>query len=507
MHAPWLHQLREFELHVGDPARALIWQMRTGKTKMIIDTACHLYRAGLLDAVIILAPNGVHRNWVAREVPAHCWASVPHHLVHWDTKVAGKLASNRSKADTQRTVIWWADTLAAVKGGGLLFIAFNTESMTREDTRSLIKTVLKHRTVMLVCDESTDFRTPGSKRTYMARALGKRCAYRRILDGTILTNSLLHAYAQFEILQPGALGFTRYDEFKDHFSVWYQKNFRSRPIFVRFKNEGELRDRMAQWSSVVLRDDCADLPAVITQVVEVPLTQEQLTAYEQIRQGQPVTLPDGTIEYMTEVETEVDEATGKETKRRKIPAFMIRMQQVVSGFLIDPEGKVHDIPSVRLDMLAEEVALSAGKNIIWCQFQEDLHRVMHRLRADGRKAVEYHGSVSSKDKAAALHAFQTDPTVTEFVAQWQAAGRGLELAAADQLLCYSHSFDAIISAQAYERATKMGGRNIVCKVFIAPGIDEYIQKRVAAKISIADEVAGRGLQAILEELKHDHNSI
>ncbi len=31
------HQDREFELHRDDPARALIWQMRTGKTKAMVD--------------------------------------------------------------------------------------------------------------------------------------------------------------------------------------------------------------------------------------------------------------------------------------------------------------------------------------------------------------------------------------------------------------------------------------------------------------------------------------
>lgn len=38
--SPYEHQLLEFERYGLDRARALLWTMRTGKTKVIIDTAC-----------------------------------------------------------------------------------------------------------------------------------------------------------------------------------------------------------------------------------------------------------------------------------------------------------------------------------------------------------------------------------------------------------------------------------------------------------------------------------
>lgn len=39
---PYIHQLKEFERSAELPARALLWQMRTGKSKLTVDTACHL---------------------------------------------------------------------------------------------------------------------------------------------------------------------------------------------------------------------------------------------------------------------------------------------------------------------------------------------------------------------------------------------------------------------------------------------------------------------------------
>ncbi len=62
--SPHLHQLRECEDHADAVARAKAWTMRTGKSKSTIDKACYLHAQGLIDAVLVVAPNGVH--WVAK---------------------------------------------------------------------------------------------------------------------------------------------------------------------------------------------------------------------------------------------------------------------------------------------------------------------------------------------------------------------------------------------------------------------------------------------------------
>ena len=48
-----------------------MWEQGTGKTKPVLDTATRLYDEGLIDALLVVAPNGVHRNWLTDEVPAH----------------------------------------------------------------------------------------------------------------------------------------------------------------------------------------------------------------------------------------------------------------------------------------------------------------------------------------------------------------------------------------------------------------------------------------------------
>ena len=70
------HQQTEWDRHRDDDARALLWQMRTGKTKATLDLACYRWAKGDIQAVLVIAPNGVHCNWVRRQLPQHMWETV-----------------------------------------------------------------------------------------------------------------------------------------------------------------------------------------------------------------------------------------------------------------------------------------------------------------------------------------------------------------------------------------------------------------------------------------------
>lgn len=502
---PWLHQWREFERSCDAPERALLWQMRTGKTKLIIDTACHLFVTNQIDAVLIIAPNGVHANWVERELPIHMWDSVPWRGQRWLTKVGGIKAGNGLSAAAragwaEERARWWLSFKAAVdKPRDLLIISFNSESMTRKDVRAAIAYLQSKMRVMVVFDESTDFRTPGSARTMMARSLVKRTPFRRILDGTAVLNSPLHAYSQYELLHKGALGFTTYEEFTDRYAEYEDvRGHGGRAIkkLITYRNLEELRLSMAKYSSVVLREDCVDLPLVVPYVRTFELTDWQKKLY---------------VEVKEQIEAEVRQ--GEMVPIGVLQNKLNKLQQVTSGFLIDKGKLVHELDGVnpRLELLSDEVYLSSGKVIVWCQFQHEIDMVTERLRLDGWDIMEYHGRVSGEDKRSARTHFNTNGAKV-LVGQPQAGARGIELSGADTIIWYSHTFDAIIRNQAKERATKMGGRNVSNIDLVADwdgkwtdygregGVDRYILGRVRDKITTGDFVGGKGLKTILESL-------
>lgn len=489
--SPYLHQLREFEISADMPARALLWAMRTGKTKVTIDTTCHLRKHNKVDAVLVFAPNGVHANWLERELPIHHWDSVGHDALAWRTSVAGKTeisaSSWISKEDRERRAyehaMWWERAEYLLKHSDTPWFAFNSESMTRPDVRNLIKRILRRKkNVFGIFDESQDFRTPGSKRTKMARSIAYRCAYRRILTGSVVTNSPLAAFSQYELLEREALGFRTYGDYKDHFAEYkITKNRRGQSYSVldHYKNLTELRGSMAEWSSVLLRKD-ADLPDLVRNVRDVTLTTEQERLYRELHR-----------QFVLELD-------GREVSVGENTSRLTKLQQVVSGFLIDEFKDVYDVPgpNPRLEAVSDEVYLTPGKTIVWCRFREDMDRVANRLTADGHKVVQYHGRTSDDEKARVRKLFEpgAENDVKALVGYPTA---GLDLSAAGAILNYSHTFDAIKREQGEERATAMGGENVQVVDFVAPGVDGYVLENVLKKISIADMVAGTGMQDAL----------
>lgn len=494
VHPPYLHQLREFEDHCETSARALLWQMRTGKTKLCVDTACHLYLAGLIDCVLVFAPNGVHENWTRRELPKHHWTTADRDTLAWDTDTAGdkgvgRVAAHERKGWQEQHDAWWARADRVLETKKLAWFAFSSNSMTRKDCRKLIAKIVKRRKVLVIFDEAHDFRSPSSKRTHMARALAKRCPFKRLLTASVITNSPLAAWSQYELLQPGALGFDKYGDFKDHHAVYTMEKTRkgrSYPKLEEYINLDELQDRLAEWSSVVLRDDCNDLPDLVPAPRHIEPSDEQLRVYRELHREFEIELSDGR-------EVSIGENASKLTK----------MQQVMSGFIVDEFKDVFWLPgpNPRLEALSDEVYLSPGKVIVWCRFRPDMDVVAERLRADGHKVLEYHGRTSATDKAYVREVFASDSDENDYKALVGYPTLGIDLSAADEIIWYSHTFDAILREQADERATVMGGANTRLTELIMPGPCEYILQNLKDKIDVSDAVAGVGLKHALERMR------
>jgi hypothetical protein len=494
---PYDHQFKEFEEHCNAPARAKAWHMRTGKSKASVDKAMHLHLHGgdngKIDGVLVFAPNGVHANWVLREFPAHAWPGVGWHGHVWRSSVAGAKRGNalgkaaRVEWEAERQ-LWWDGLRLAKDTRKLMVLAVPTESMTRADVRKAVAHFLKHRrAVYVLFDESDDWGTPGSKRTKMARALSKRCAYRELMSGTIATACPLATFSQFELLEPGALGFTRADDFNDRYGEYEEARGHGGRKFAKlvgYKHLDELRARMARFTSVVLRSDC-NMPDLVPITRTITPTEEQLAAYRDLHAS-----------FIVDLEAE------RVNVGERAPRFG-KLQQVFSGFLIDEAGKRVTIPggNPRLEAIAEEVYLAPGKVVIACQFQEDMDLVRERLLVEGHELAEYHGRVPDKAKVKALATFLNRRECKALIGHVKSISRGLDFSVASSIFVYSHNFSARLRAQFLERATKIGGKNTRVVDFVAPGPDEHILKVTSSHMDVADSLVGHGLKELLKGME------
>ena len=471
------HQQDEWDRHRDDDARALLWTMRTGKTKATLDLACYRWAKGDIQAVLVIAPNGVHCNWVRRQLPQHMWETVPYVAHAWQ-------ASESHKPEHAASL----ERVLSCRGEALAVLAVNSESIIHDKPAKIITRFLRcHQgKCMLVVDESHDFRSPGSKRTKRARSLKRYCKVRRILTGTAVSNSPLAAYSQFELLDDHALGFENFADFEGHFAYYVQertKGGRSYERLDHYRNLDDLQGRMARWASVVLREDVDDMPDLVMDERTVVLPEAQMKAYRTLLKKMILELEDGG---------EVEAIDGG--------VRLVKLQQMLGGFVVDIDGNVRELLSdeenPRVQAMLDEVKSSDRKVIVWCKYREDIRRVVRSLNAEGIKCVEYHGAVHSQSKRQqAIDDFNNDPEVRVFVGQPKAGGQGLNLSAADLILWYSHTFDLIERDQANERATQIGGKTVTIKDFVTPGtVDEYILANLNEKRSVSESLAGRGLR-------------
>lgn len=183
----------------------LFMEQGTGKSHVIIATFTHLYRTGKIDGVLILAPNGVHDNWVRNEIPTHC-------AIHPDNLYIR--AWHGSDGIKKRNLWEW---VAQNTEPRLTVLVANIEAVRTAAFMKSIEPFIRQRRFMLVVDESTIIKNPKADQTKAVFKISKNAAYSRILTGTPITQSPLDLWAQCRVLAEDALPYPSYTAFKGEF--------------------------------------------------------------------------------------------------------------------------------------------------------------------------------------------------------------------------------------------------------------------------------------------------
>lgn len=450
---PFDHQRKAFYLSRDKESFALLMEQGTGKTKVIIDNAAYLYGKGEITALVVIAPNGVHRNWLSKEIPDHMPEWCPTNSVYYH-------ASMRKKE-----LEAFEEVLAETEA--LKVFSFNVEGFVSEKAVALMKRVLLSNEVMLVVDESSRIKRPGAKRTKTITRFSNMAKYKRIMTGTPVTKGPEDVYSQFKFLDHHILGYDSFYSFRARYCV--MGGFENKQI-VSYQNIDELTQNIEGHSFRVLKKDCLDLPEKIYQRHPVDLSPKQRKLYDQLRK-----------EFIAELEGEHIDAPETITR-------LLRLQQIVCGwFPTEDEVKPIDEKNPRMQALLDILSDIDTKVIIWARFKADLKAIE---RALGELAVAYHGEVSNDQRATAVERFQNDPKIRYFIGQPQSGGIGLTLTAAECAIYYSNSFDLETRLQSEDRCHRIGTKNNVTYIDLeAPKtIDSKIIKALRSKKSLADVV-------------------
>jgi SNF2 family DNA or RNA helicase len=455
--------------HAGSKdAYGFFMEMGTGKSKVLIDNLGTLFLEGKCNFALIIAPKGVYRNWVAKEIPEHMSDDVPHRVIRW--------VSSPNKKQKQE--------LNSIKDAysGLTIFVMNVEafSTVKGQNAGIWLANKLGKFGLIAIDESTTIKNHKAKRTKSLMKIAAGFSYRRLLTGSPVTKSPLDVYSQCEFLRPGLLGYDSYWAFQSRYAVIKKQNMGGRSFtqVVGYRNLDELTDRIDRYSYRVLKKDCLDLPEKTYTARYIPLTKEQKMMYERIQREALMLFDDGEMVTAPAVITQ-----------------LLRLQQVLSGHIKTDEGKIVTFPTKRMDALEEIMEEHNGKAIIWSRFRYDIQAIVLTLQKKYGKhsAAGYFGDTGDEERNDIVRNFQ-DPNhpLKYFIVNPATAGYGLTLSEADLVVYYANDFNLETRIQSEDRAHRIGQKNPVTYVdLICEGtIDEKIVKSLRAKIDIGAKVLG-----------------
>lgn len=520
---PMKHQLKAFNLMEGKSAFALLMEQGTGKTKVVIDDSARNWGDGKIDALMVLAPNGVHIKWVTIELPKHLPDWVEYRAAYYS---AG--ASKSHLAEIEKLF----EVTPSDKVRPLRILTMNYEALATAGGKELFDRFTLAFRCGIAIDESQRVKNPDAIRTKELLKRRRRFPIRRIMSGTPVTRAPFDVFAQYYFLDPTILRTDSYVAFKseyadmlpeDHYLVkkvrggegWKKKDGtpkkRIPQIIARdennqpiYRNLEKLQRLIAPHSFRVLKKDCLDLPDKIYDVLPFELTARQRQMYNQMERTKRAEIADlinsvvvaGRRDGLSREEALL---VSRELIVQNKLSAMAKLQQITCGYLKLEDGevlrmfkKVMDNP--RNQVLMESVNdVDDGGIIFWAPHRDKIDQIVECLREGygAEQIVRYDGAVPQKLRMEAVDNFESG-AARFFVGNPASGGTGLTLNAGKTVYYYSSDFNLENRLQSEDRNHRIGQDRGVryFDLSAVDTIDQLIAESNQLKKNIADVITG-----------------
>lgn len=530
---PYDHQAEAIKKWNEKEYFALFMEQGTGKSKVAIDICSYLYEQGKINAVLLVAPNGVQEQWYSEQLPIHC--KVNYKPWVWKSS-KGKLHKK-----LQEEFLWYP------LDHQLKWFCTNIDVFsTPTHLNTFLEFIVNHKTAIII-DESTTIKNPKANRTisllYKMSKVTKKgrkvidvipySKYRFILTGTMITNSPYDLWSMFEFLKHDYFGMNYYIfknkygmEIRDthphtghiyHRKISYKeiqsvrkyledgkspeavahimgttestvKYIQQHPnIRVPYKNLEELKKSTQEYSYVVKKEDCLDLPPKVYEKLYVEMTGEQKRVYKEL------------------VKELMSQFADKELTVQNKVSLVGRLQQVTGGFFPYEEngkGKAYPLPNNnKLKALIRDLEETAEKAIIiWARYVAEINLIFQELKkAFPEKNIEvYYGKVGKDERKGIIESFKRGE-VDILVANPATAGIGLNLQVSHFHYYYSNSYSLYDRVQSEDRSHRSGQKNTVLykDIIVRDTVDERVYDVLKNKKDLLDYFRDNSLNTFL----------
>lgn len=314
-------------------------------------------------------------------------------------------------------------------------------------------------------DESQNIKNPD---TMSAKAVKRISAKRKFaLSGTPVENNLTELWSVFDFVMKGYLNTRR------EFSKIYDK------IKSEEDGVGELEELRKKIRPFVLRrlktDVLHELPEKIENTIYCELEPEQKRLY---------------ASYLAAARNEVKELIDTSDGGFKILTLLLRLRQICCHpSLFDMNYKKESGKLLFLLDLIDSALLQGRRILIFSQFTSMLDLIKEKLEERGLEYFFLDGKTPSRRRTEMAESFNGGEK-NLFLASLKAGGTGLNLIGADMVIHYDPWWNPAVTAQATDRAYRIGQTKAVQVIKLAARgtIEEQIIKLQEAKQNLADSI-------------------
>jgi len=356
----------------------------------------------------------------------------------------------------------------------------------------------------VVIDEAQNIKNADSEQSRKIRAF--RAPMKIAMSGTPVENRLMEFWTIMDFCNRGFLPSA--GEFRDKYETPIQKNA-NQAVADRFKKiTGPFMLRRMKTDKSII----SDLPDKIQQNEYAVLTRSQAALYKRtldefmkelqmLEEGASIDISEDVLAEVANSAAASGAGDSHSLFKRKglILQMILALKQICNHprtYLKAGEAKVED--SGKLSMLLDllrSIQDQGEKAIIFTQFREMGELLKETLdRELGIAADFYHGGCTQNQRNEMVRKFQEDPETKVLILSLKAAGTGLNLTAASQVIHYDLWWNPAIEAQATDRAFRIGQtKNVQVHRFITKGtFEEKIDALLEAKKAVAQMTVNAG---------------
>lgn len=335
----------------------------------------------------------------------------------------------------------------------------------------------------ILLDESQHIKNPSSKAFKMVRGLN--AAYRLVLSGTPIENSIADLWSQMTFLNPGLLGSNRY--FNKEFVLPIEKK----------KDEPTARRLQAIIKPFVLRRTkeqvAEELPPKSEQIVYCEMEEDQRAYYEKIKSEYRNMILEAEGSDRLVADRTGLPASGAASLKINSPIALLqgltKLRQVANHpRMID---ETYSGSAAKFQQVLEQLDMAlqrSNKVLLFSQFVKQLHIFRSYFDKKGIPYAYLDGATSQRQQE--IDRFRKDDDVRLFLISIKAGGVGLNLTEADYVFVLDPWWNPAVEQQAIDRAHRIGQKKTVFiyKFITKNSVEEKILALQERKTKLAESL-------------------